>query len=59
MRIRHVQPEHGASSVEYALLASAIAAVIVLIVYGLGTVTQGQYQRVCDNVQAAQPGSCP
>lgn len=43
-RIRKdIKREEGASAVEYGLLVAAIAAVIVLIVFGLGTLIKGAF----------------
>jgi len=42
--------ENGASTVEYGLLAVAIAAVITVIVFALGTVVGGTYQSACDQM---------
>ena len=35
--------DEGASAVEYGLLVAAIAAVIVAIVFGLGTLVKGKF----------------
>jgi Flp pilus assembly pilin Flp len=43
--------EAGASSVEYGLLAVAIAGLIVIIVFALGRVTAGTYKTTCDNLK--------
>jgi pilus assembly protein Flp/PilA len=40
----------GASAVEYALLAVAIAAVIVAIVFGLGTLVEAQFSTTSDRI---------
>lgn len=45
------QPEAGASAVEYALLVAAIAAIIVIIVFALGLVTQGSFSKTCSNIE--------
>jgi Flp pilus assembly pilin Flp len=52
-RVAHVSRWHtddGASAVEYALLAVAIAAVIVAIVFGLGTLVQAQFSTTSDRI---------
>ncbi len=41
--------EEGAASVEYAILASLIAAVIAFSVFQLGTVVKNLYQNLVDN----------
>lgn len=42
----------GASSVEYALIVVAIAAVIVIVVASLGLVTKHKYDTTCNNLSA-------
>jgi pilus assembly protein Flp/PilA len=42
--LRH---DDGASAVEYGLLLAAIAAVLVALVFVLGTITRGQYASTC------------
>jgi pilus assembly protein Flp/PilA len=42
--------EEGASAVEYGLLVAAIAAVIVLIVFALGSVVKGAFNKTCNEV---------
>ncbi len=44
--------DQGASAVEYALLAAAIAALIVLVVFALGKVVNELFQQTCDNVKS-------
>ncbi len=50
----------GASAVEYGLLVAAIAAVIVIIVFALGGVVQGLFQKTCSGVSSAASvgGNC-
>ena len=53
--------ERGASSVEYGLLAVAIAALIVVIVFALGGVVQELFSDSCTAVQSGVStvsGSC-
>lgn len=50
---RTVQDEQGASAVEYALIATAIAAVIVLIVFSLGVLTGELFSDTCNSMDAA------
>lgn len=45
--------ERGASAVEYALLVSLIAGLIVLAVGILGTTTAGLFARPCEELAAA------
>jgi Flp pilus assembly pilin Flp len=42
------QRESGASAVEYALLVSSIAAVILLVVFAVGRFVQAEYDTTCD-----------
>lgn len=49
--------DRGASAVEYALLITGIAAVIVVAVFALGPVTREMFTDTCDNVQAEMSGS--
>jgi pilus assembly protein Flp/PilA len=44
--------DEGASAVEYGLLVAAIAAVIVVLVFTLGSVIKGAFQTTCDNVNS-------
>jgi Flp pilus assembly pilin Flp len=50
--------ESGASSVEYAILVSLIAIVIVVAVAFFGQRTASLFQRTCDSVSAAQSTTC-
>jgi pilus assembly protein Flp/PilA len=47
---RHVNGEAGASAVEYGLLIAAIAAVIVVVVFALGSVVKSKFQKTCNGV---------
>jgi pilus assembly protein Flp/PilA len=42
--------DEGASAVEYGLLVAAIAAVIVALVFALGSYVRGAFQTSCDNI---------
>ena len=44
--------ESGASSVEYGLLAVAIAALIVVIVFALGGIVTELFSDTCDSIKA-------
>lgn len=44
----------GASAVEYGLLVSAIAAVILLVVVAVGAFTKGNFQDTCEALAGAQ-----
>jgi Flp pilus assembly pilin Flp len=50
--------ERGASSVEYGLLAFAVAAVIAMAVFGLGIATQGLFGQSANAYQSCVQGSC-
>ena len=45
----------GASAVEYGLLVALIAAVIVLAVFGLGTIVRGSFSTTCDQLKNPGP----
>ena len=47
--------ERGASSVEYGLIAVAIAALIVVILFLLGGVVQELFQDSCDSIESGVP----
>jgi len=47
---RHVKDDTGASAVEYGLLIAAIAAVIVVVVFALGSVVKNKFQQTCNGV---------
>lgn len=55
MRLQTLRHERGASAVEYGLLVAAIAAVIVVVVMAVGTVTGNLFDKSCDSVSAATP----
>ena len=42
--------ETGASAVEYGLLVAAIAALVVVVVFGLGGVVKGVFTKTCTSV---------
>ena len=60
---RDDRSESGASAVEYSLLVTAIAAVIVIIVFALGKFTGEAYSDTCDSMEMvstwASASSCP
>jgi pilus assembly protein Flp/PilA len=46
--IRKIQrQDDGASAVEYGLLVAAIAAIIILVVFALGTFVKGAFKDTC------------
>jgi pilus assembly protein Flp/PilA len=52
--------ETGASAVEYGLLVAAIAALIVVAVFGIGKVVSGSFKSTCTTLssQTSQTASC-
>jgi len=48
--------DRGASAVEYGLLVAAIAAVIVGIVFGLGTLVSGVFSKTSSCISAKTVG---
>lgn len=42
--------DRGASAVEYGLLVAAIAAIIVGVVFGLGSLVKGAFDSTCSNL---------
>jgi pilus assembly protein Flp/PilA len=49
---RHAKDDTGASAVEYGLLIAAIAAVIVVVVFALGSVVKSKFQKTCNGVNS-------
>ena len=49
----HTAKDRGASAVEYGLMVAAIAAVIVGIVFGLGSVVKGVFSTTCNSIQSS------
>ena len=45
--LRLLKDEEGATAVEYGLIVAAIAAVIVALVFTLGTKVEAGFQTVC------------
>jgi pilus assembly protein Flp/PilA len=45
--------DRGASAVEYGLMVAAIAAVIVGVVFGLGTLVRGAFSKTCGAISAS------
>jgi pilus assembly protein Flp/PilA len=54
---RHVNGDAGASAVEYGLLIAAIAAVIVVVVFALGSVVKSKFSNTCKGVNGTASGS--
>jgi pilus assembly protein Flp/PilA len=42
--------DDGASAVEYALLVTGIAAIIILVVFALGTFVKGTFKDTCSSI---------
>ena len=47
--------DRGASAVEYGLMVAAIAAVIVGIVFGLGSLVKSAFSTTCTNIKSSVP----
>ena len=45
--------DDGASAVEYGLLVAAIAAIIILVVFALGSFVKGAFKDTCDSFDTA------
>jgi pilus assembly protein Flp/PilA len=54
---RHAKQDDGASAVEYGLLVAAIAAVIVVVVFALGSVVKSKFHNTCNNINSRGTGS--
>lgn len=50
--------DDGASAVEYALLLAAIAVVLVVVVFALGTATKGLFEHSCEHVATTASTEC-
>ena len=46
--------DRGATAVEYGLMVAAIAAIIVGIVFGIGTLIQGAFKDTCTALNTGQ-----
>jgi Flp pilus assembly pilin Flp len=45
--------DRGASAVEYSMIVVAIAAVVVAVIFGLGSLTKGNVEVACNNWSTA------
>jgi pilus assembly protein Flp/PilA len=54
---RHAKQDDGASAVEYGLLVAAIAAVIVVVVFALGSVVKSKFHNTCVGVNGTAAGT--
>jgi pilus assembly protein Flp/PilA len=43
----------GASAVEYGLLVAAVAAIIILLVFAVGSYVKGAFQKTCTGFSSA------
>ena len=48
-RVLSTAKDRGASAVEYGLMVAAIAAVIVAVVFGLGTIVSKTFSDTCNS----------
>lgn len=55
---RRTQDRRGASSVEYAIMVSLIAVVIIAAVTFFGSRTNGLFQKSCESIASTQSTSC-
>jgi len=51
-RLRRERDDKGATAVEYSLLVVAIAAVIVIIVFALGSQVRSMFNKTCDSISS-------
>ena len=56
IRERQLSKDYGASAVEYGLLVAAISAIIVGIVFGLGSIVGATFQQTEDCIVAIENG---
>ena len=63
-KVSRTTRDRGASAVEYGLMVAAIAAVIVGVVFGLGTLVKSAFSKTCSAVATsgttggAAPATC-
>jgi pilus assembly protein Flp/PilA len=55
---KSLRRDEGASAVEYALIVAAIAAIIVAVVFLLGTRTKSMYSQTNSCLSAGSPPPC-
>lgn len=53
-----LRDEEGATAVEYVIMASLVAAVIVLIVYFVGLQVVGAFNKFCTSISNLVGGAC-
>jgi len=49
--IKFLKDEEGVSAIEYGLIAAAIAAVIILVVYAVGNKVNNAFEKVNSNLK--------
>jgi pilus assembly protein Flp/PilA len=49
-KLKATRREEGASAVEYGLMVAAIAAVIVVLVFGIGSLVQTGFNTTCTEI---------
>ena len=49
--------EEGSSAIEYSLLVTGIAAVLVLVILAVGGQTLGLFGRTCDSMRTGSSGA--
>ena len=54
---KQVDGDEGASAVEYGLLVAAIAAIIILVVFALGTFVKGAFKDTCTASRSPTPST--
>lgn len=59
LRTAYHRAERGASAVEYAILVSLIALIILVAVAFFGQKTAGLFEKTCSSVASTQGGTCP
>jgi pilus assembly protein Flp/PilA len=57
MRVNEHRDESGASAVEYGLLAVAVAALIVVVVFLMGGMVQHIFGQTCSDIGSSVSGS--
>jgi pilus assembly protein Flp/PilA len=50
--LQSIHRDRGASALEYGLLVSALAAVVIAIVFALGTVSRHYFSQNCEDLGA-------
>lgn len=53
------RPDHGASALEYILLVTAVAAVIVAVLAGIGSIIKDAFDHSSDCLTGGTSTSCP